>query len=233
MIRSPVSSPAAPAGGWKVAAAMPVSRHRMSSAATSTSRAPWARRSGVAGWRSRNPPCSAAQSHTLGLYFIVHDPSGYAPRSTAKLRWARRGKWATRSRSESSGSGGGVAAASGSSGAAGTSSSGNDHALRLGADSSRSVGSAEPPTRGEDAARPAASAMVHHLRERPGVPIELVTGAALGDGDEESSGKLGIIRSERDPGQKPVLRHPGDDRVGVGVEEDGEFAAEGRGDRKR
>src|SRR3990172_789949 len=230
MMRRPVSSPAAPAGGWKVAADIPVSRHRMSSASRSTARAPWANDAGVAGCRSRNPPCSAAQSHTFGLYFMVHDPRGYAPTSTAKLRCARRVKWATRSRSESSGSPGGVSAASGSGGPVGTSSVGSDQARRSGTDSSRRVGSVAPPTSGDDAARPAASGTIHHLSEGSGVPVELLPGAALGDGDEEPSREFRVVGGEGDSGEKPPLRHGGHDAVRVGVQQDGKLAGERAGD---
>ena len=76
MISSPVSSPWAPAAGWKVAAASPVSWHRACSRRASSSSAPWTCSAGWAGWSRANPGRAAADSATLGLYFMVQDPSG-------------------------------------------------------------------------------------------------------------------------------------------------------------
>ena len=76
MSRSPVSSPAAPAAGCRVAAAMPVISHSASSSSTSSSSQPWVRAAGAAGWTSASPGRAATASQTLGLYFMVHEPSG-------------------------------------------------------------------------------------------------------------------------------------------------------------
>ena len=76
MMRSPVSSPAAPAGGWKVARAMPVRRAEDVLGLEDHLEGACERSAGVAGCRSRKAGCSAAQSHTLGLYFMVQEPSG-------------------------------------------------------------------------------------------------------------------------------------------------------------
>ncbi len=76
MMSSPVSSPAAPAGGWKLARLIPVTSQSISSACSNTRIAPCTSSGGVAGWRSRKAGCSPAQSATLGLYFIVQEPSG-------------------------------------------------------------------------------------------------------------------------------------------------------------
>ena len=76
MISSPVSSPWAPAAGWKVAAASPVSSHRACSRRASSSSAPCTCSAGWAGCSRANPGRAAAVSATFGLYFMVQDPSG-------------------------------------------------------------------------------------------------------------------------------------------------------------
>ena len=76
MSRRPVSSPAAPAAGCRVAAAMPVISHSCSSSSTSSRSQPWVHEAGAAGWTSARPGRAATASQTLGLYFIVQDPSG-------------------------------------------------------------------------------------------------------------------------------------------------------------
>ena len=43
---------------------------------TSSSSQPWVSAAGAAGWTSVRPGSEAASSHSLGLYFMVHDPSG-------------------------------------------------------------------------------------------------------------------------------------------------------------
>ena len=72
----PVNSPAAPAAGCSVAAAMPVISQRVSSNSTSTSSQPWMIEGGEPGWTSAKPGMTAAASQDFGLYFMVHDPSG-------------------------------------------------------------------------------------------------------------------------------------------------------------
>ncbi len=71
-----MSSPWAPAAGWRVTARMP---EISASAASSSQRSwsvPWATSSGAIGWRFANPGNRAAHSLSLGLNFIVHEPSG-------------------------------------------------------------------------------------------------------------------------------------------------------------
>ena len=76
MSSSPVSSPAAPAAGWRVAACMPVISQSTSSVSTNRRSQPWMSGGGAAGWTSANPGWPATVSQNFGLYFIVHDPSG-------------------------------------------------------------------------------------------------------------------------------------------------------------
>ena len=73
---SPVNSPWAPAAGWSVAAAVPVTSHRIRSRSASSASHPWISSPGWAGWQLARPGIAATASHSLGLYFIVHDPSG-------------------------------------------------------------------------------------------------------------------------------------------------------------
>ena len=72
----PVSSPAAPAAGCSVAAKVPVTSHRIRSRSARSASHPWIWSSGWAGWQPASPGIAATASHSLGLYFIVHDPSG-------------------------------------------------------------------------------------------------------------------------------------------------------------
>ena len=55
---------------------MPVTRHSASLSLQSNSNHPWAYAAGVAGCTWLSPGKAAASSHSLGLYFMVHDPSG-------------------------------------------------------------------------------------------------------------------------------------------------------------
>jgi hypothetical protein len=48
----------------------------------------------------------AWRSLVLGLYFMVHEPSGYMPLSTPKFHWDSLVKWRTTSSSERSGKSG-------------------------------------------------------------------------------------------------------------------------------
>ncbi len=72
----PVSSPWAPAAGWSVTARMP----EISASAPSSSHSSWsvpcAISSGASGCNVANPGRRAAHSLSLGLNFIVHEPSG-------------------------------------------------------------------------------------------------------------------------------------------------------------
>ncbi len=76
MSSNPVSSPAAPAGGCRVAAAMPVTEHSSVSSSNSSSNHPWIAETGAAGCAPARPASAAASSQSFGLYFIVHDPNG-------------------------------------------------------------------------------------------------------------------------------------------------------------
>ncbi len=55
---------------------MPLISASMPSSSHSRASVPWAVASGAIGCRSANPPRRAAHSLSLGLYFIVHEPSG-------------------------------------------------------------------------------------------------------------------------------------------------------------
>ena len=105
---------------------------------------------GAAGWTSAKPGSAATASQILGLYFMVHEPRGYAPRSTENWRWLRRVKCPTRSRSDTSASATGPSrrCASGTRSSRGTSGTPvvrSCQALRPGSDSSKSVGSLSRP----------------------------------------------------------------------------------------
>jgi len=76
MIKSPVISPHAPAGGCRVAAAMPVISHSPRSRRQSISSPPWTVASGWSGCSRWKPGSAATVSAIFGLYFIVHEPSG-------------------------------------------------------------------------------------------------------------------------------------------------------------
>jgi hypothetical protein len=71
-----VSSPAAPAAGWRVAAAIPVTSQRVASTSTMSSSQPWVMDAGAAGCTPARPGSPATESHIFGLYFMVHEPSG-------------------------------------------------------------------------------------------------------------------------------------------------------------
>ena len=78
----PVSSPCAPAAGCSVTAGSPVISPSISASACMIASAPCATSSGASGCSSAKPGIRAAASFTFGLYFIVHEPSGYMPVST-------------------------------------------------------------------------------------------------------------------------------------------------------
>jgi hypothetical protein len=75
-MRIPHSSPWAPAAGWSVTARIPLTSARIPSSSQSSWSVPWATSSGAIGWRVAKPGRRAAHSLSLGLNFIVHDPSG-------------------------------------------------------------------------------------------------------------------------------------------------------------
>ncbi len=76
IIIMPVSSPWAPAEGWREQPSIPLTSHSIEASFHMISSVPCASASGVIGWRRRNPGIRAAHSLILGLYFMVHDPSG-------------------------------------------------------------------------------------------------------------------------------------------------------------
>ena len=76
IIINPVSSPCAPAKGFRVKASKPVSSHRDFSNAFSNSNAPLTVDSGWRGCRLVNAGSAAISSLMIGLYFIVQLPSG-------------------------------------------------------------------------------------------------------------------------------------------------------------
>ena len=76
MIRTPVSSPCAPAAGWSVTAAKPAISASSSCSLYISAIAPCVLASGWSGCRAAKPGSRAATSFTFGLYFMVHEPSG-------------------------------------------------------------------------------------------------------------------------------------------------------------
>ena len=55
---------------------MPVTSHSVSSSSTMSSNQPWVIDAGAAGWTPARPGSPATVSQILGLYFMVHEPSG-------------------------------------------------------------------------------------------------------------------------------------------------------------
>ena len=76
IMRIPVSSPWAPAAGWRVTASMPLISASIPSSSQRSCSVPWAVASGAMGCRFANPGRRAAHSLILGLYFMVHEPNG-------------------------------------------------------------------------------------------------------------------------------------------------------------
>ncbi len=76
MISTPVSSPCAPAAGCSVTAAKPAISASISCRLWISAIAPWTLSAAWSGWMAAKPGSRAATSFTLGLYFIVHEPSG-------------------------------------------------------------------------------------------------------------------------------------------------------------
>ena len=72
----PVSSPWAPAAGWRLTARIPVISASARSSSHSSWSVPWATSSGAIGWSSAKPGRRAAHSLSFGLNFMVHEPSG-------------------------------------------------------------------------------------------------------------------------------------------------------------
>ncbi len=73
---NPVSSPAAPAAGCSVAAAIPVTSHNASSSSTKICNQPWLNEGGAPGCTPAKPGRPATVSQIFGLYFMVHEPNG-------------------------------------------------------------------------------------------------------------------------------------------------------------
>ena len=81
----PVSSPCAPAEGWRLHASRPVTAHSICSVSYSTRSAPCEYSEGNSGCAPAKPGSAAIFSLILGLYFMVQEPSGYMPVSTPKF----------------------------------------------------------------------------------------------------------------------------------------------------
>ncbi len=75
-----MSSDCAPAAGWSVTKSMPVIFASIRSSSYASASTPCVVRYDCRGCRSAKS--AAVRSFTFGLYFIVHDPSGYIPVST-------------------------------------------------------------------------------------------------------------------------------------------------------
>ena len=73
---TPASSPWAPAAGCSETASIPAISASMPASSCMTRSAPWLAASGASGCRRPKPAIRAASSLILGLYFIVHEPSG-------------------------------------------------------------------------------------------------------------------------------------------------------------
>jgi hypothetical protein len=86
----PHSSPWAPAAGCSVSACMPVRWSSQSRSSAITRNRPACNASGSSGCAPAKPHSRATRSPTRGLYFIVHDPSGYMWVSMLALSCDRR-----------------------------------------------------------------------------------------------------------------------------------------------
>ena len=82
IISIPVSSPCAPAAGCSVTRAIPVTAISACSSSHIRASAPCTWSSGCNGWSCASPARRTTSSLIRGLYFIVHEPSGYSPSST-------------------------------------------------------------------------------------------------------------------------------------------------------
>jgi hypothetical protein len=71
---TPANSPCAPAMGVRLTACMPVISCSISCSSYMHARKPCG--SGPSGCRPKNSGSIAKLLHTLGLYFMVHEPSG-------------------------------------------------------------------------------------------------------------------------------------------------------------
>ena len=205
MSSRPVSSPAAPAAGCSVAACMPGDRAQLALEVAQQLEPPLAERRGRGGVDvARARGIAATSSNAFGLYFIVHEPSGYAPRSTENWRCDSRVKWPTRSRSETSGSPTGASRRN----AGSTSSRAVSRARRSCAagtprvpvtDSSKTVGSASRPMSGADARAAARARSSCRLGERRRERVDLGARPALGDGDDDACAPRRPAASDASP----------------------------------
>src|SRR5437867_726740 len=77
-MRTPASSPWAPAAGWSDTASIPAISARSHASSCMSWSAPCAEASGASGWTLAKPARRATSSLSLGLYFIVHEPGARA-----------------------------------------------------------------------------------------------------------------------------------------------------------
>ncbi len=75
-MRTPASSPWAPAAGWSETASIPAISARSRASSCMSWSAPCAEASGDNGCTLAKPASRAMSSLSFGLYFIVHEPSG-------------------------------------------------------------------------------------------------------------------------------------------------------------
>src|SRR5581483_9497125 len=140
--RTPANSPCAPAIGASAVPAMPVISASISCRPCMSASAPCASSAGCIGCASANPGSAATKSSTLGLSFIVQEPSGYMCVSIAQFICERRVKWRTTSSWASSGRRRSRRSRSrGGAGCAGTSLAGRPTPMRPGRERSMAVGS--------------------------------------------------------------------------------------------
>ncbi len=57
-------------------ASIPVTAHSQIPNSSRSESQPWVNAGGVAGWMLASPGRLAVSSHSFGLYFMVHEPSG-------------------------------------------------------------------------------------------------------------------------------------------------------------
>ena len=86
----PHSSPWAPALGDSATAGMLVRVISQCARRSISSSAPCTVETGCSGWMSAKPGSRAIFSLRRGLCFMVHEPSGYMPRSMAWFFWLSR-----------------------------------------------------------------------------------------------------------------------------------------------
>ena len=92
MSSRPVSSPAAPAAGCRVAAAIPVISHRASSSSTSSPSQPWVSDAGAAGWTPARPGQSGHGVTDLGVVLHGARPERVGPEVDRELPVGQSGE---------------------------------------------------------------------------------------------------------------------------------------------